>query len=55
MEYYAKRLNRLVEYVFIAEIKEYVRRGKQPWITQREFDRWCRFGLFGLKVPQYGD
>ena len=55
MRYHAKRLARLTEFVFIKEEGCYRRRGQQKWVTQRDFERVNRFGLFGLKLPQCGD
>jgi hypothetical protein len=55
MRYHAKRLARLTEFVFIKEEGCYRRRGQQEWITQRDFERVNRFGLFGLKLLQCGD
>jgi len=55
MRYHAKRLDRLTEFVFIKEEKCDRRRGQQEWVTQRDFERVNRFGLFGLNRPHYGD
>jgi hypothetical protein len=52
----SKRLQKLYEEYFSnPQAERFQKETCSFWFLDRKFDHWCKYGLFGLKVPQYGD